>query len=159
MAAATVWQEFMPTHVPRGTRLTNHQELGDRTTFSRNLGSPSLIKTSERSFKFLSGEWVMYWDAYQRPLPGGASSRFGFQVHQGILAYFDNGQQVILNTWLKHGRPVGNQSSWKSSMVFAPGWCALCRTPGRTASASSRTPGIWCRPALPGRSSTTAKTL
>ncbi|MFZ0586346.1 MAG: hypothetical protein WCF22_04840 [Candidatus Sulfotelmatobacter sp.] len=47
----------------------------------------------------------MYLDAHQRPLPGGAALGFG-PVHQGILAYFDNGQQVILNTSLKHGRPV-----------------------------------------------------
>jgi hypothetical protein len=47
----------------------------------------------------------MYLDANQRPLPGGAALGFG-PVHQGILAYLENGQQVILNTSLKHGRPV-----------------------------------------------------
>jgi len=46
----------------------------------------------------------MYLDAHQRPLPAGAALGFG-PIHQGILAYL-NGQQVILNTSLKHGRPV-----------------------------------------------------
>jgi hypothetical protein len=46
----------------------------------------------------------MYLDEYQRPLPAGAALGFG-PIHQGILAYL-NGQQVILNTSLKHGRPV-----------------------------------------------------
>src|SRR5580704_2913770 len=47
---------------------------------------------------------VMYLDEYQRPLPGVQLSVFG-PIHHGILAYLD-GQQVILNTSLKHGRPV-----------------------------------------------------
>lgn len=49
----------------------------------------------------------MYLDEYQRPLPAGAALSFG-PVHQGIVAYL-NGRQVILNTSLKHGRPVVSQ--------------------------------------------------
>jgi hypothetical protein len=47
----------------------------------------------------------MYVDEYQRPLPGGTALGFG-PIHQGILAYLNTGEQVILNTSLKHGRPV-----------------------------------------------------
>jgi hypothetical protein len=49
----------------------------------------------------------MYLDEYQRPLPAGAALGFG-PIHQGIVAYL-NGQQVILNTSFKHGRPVVSQ--------------------------------------------------
>jgi hypothetical protein len=47
----------------------------------------------------------MYVDECQRPLPGGTALGFG-PIHQGILAYLNTGEQVILNTSLKHGRPV-----------------------------------------------------
>jgi hypothetical protein len=47
----------------------------------------------------------MYVDESQRPLPGGTALGFG-PIHQGILAYLNTGEQVILNTSLKHGRPV-----------------------------------------------------
>jgi len=47
----------------------------------------------------------MYVDEHQRPLPAGTALGFG-PVHQGIVAYYGNQQQVILNTSLKHGRPA-----------------------------------------------------
>ena len=47
----------------------------------------------------------MYVDQCQRPLPAGTALGFG-PVHQGIVAYLSGGRQVILNTSLKHGRPV-----------------------------------------------------
>ena len=98
----------------------------------------------------------MYLDAYQRPLPGGAALGFG-PVHQGILAYLDNGQQVILNTSLKHGRPVVS-----SLEEFNGGRPRLVRPLPKTWEDSIRIQqNAWnlVQPALPGQSSTTAKTL
>jgi len=59
----------------------------------------------------------MYLDQYRRPLPGGAASGFG-AIHQGILAYLADGQHVILNTSLKHGRPVISPLNEFSGMPF-----------------------------------------
>lgn len=47
----------------------------------------------------------MYVDENQRPLTGGTALGFG-PIHQGIVAYLRDGRQVILNTSMKHGKPV-----------------------------------------------------
>lgn len=49
----------------------------------------------------------MYVDGNGMPLPGGTALGFG-PVHQGIVAYLADRRQVILNTSLKHGKPVAS---------------------------------------------------
>jgi hypothetical protein len=61
-------------------------------------------QTSQGNFNIFQ-EFSMYLDENRRPLPAGAALGFG-PVHQGIVDYDIFGQQVILNTSLKDGRPV-----------------------------------------------------
>jgi len=74
----------------------------------------------------------MYLDANQRPLPGGTALGFG-PVHQGIVAYLNDGRQVILNTSLKRGKPA---ISWPAE--FARDKVSLVRPVPRTWEESNR---------------------